>query len=144
MRRALEDRLWEKVEKHDEDCVCCDGCWIWTGGRHENGYGRFWDGSAVVPSHRVVYELLVGSIPDGFHLDHLCRRPPCVNPEHLEPVTRLENLRRGIHVNREKTHCPAGHAYDDLNTYIENGRRHCRICVREAGRRYYRRKLLAA
>jgi hypothetical protein len=141
---TAEVRFWSKVERHDVDCPCCNGCWWWKGGKHEKGYGRFWFADRVQPAHRIAYELLIGLIPDGLQLDHLCRTPSCVNPAHLEPVTRLENLRRGIHVNRSKTHCPAGHAYDAENTYIEGGRRHCRICLRAHGRAHYWRYKRAA
>jgi hypothetical protein len=136
--RPLDERFWAKVDRGDED-----QCWEWQAGR-TNGYGIFWIGDRLVRAHRFAYELLVGPIPDGLELDHLCRNRACVNPGHLEPVTREENLRRGIHVNREKTHCPQNHPYDEVNTYIEGGRRHCRICVREAGRRYRERSQIAA
>jgi len=72
-----------------------------------------------------------GPIPEGLDLDHLCRNRWCVNPEHVEPVTRRENLIRGqttIAQNVSKTHCPAGHAYDETNTYYYRGMRQCRIC----------------
>ncbi len=71
-----------------------DGCWHWTGSRVHNGYGLFWIGGSNVRAHRAMYELMVGPIPAGLDLDHLCRVRHCVNPEHLEPVTRAENLRR--------------------------------------------------
>ena len=77
------------------------GCWLWTGATTPGGYGRLTVGSQIdgtrrqVRAHRRSYERLVGPIPDGLDLDHLCRTPGCVNPEHLEPVTRRENIRRG-------------------------------------------------
>lgn len=145
--QSPEERFWAKVDKNGPVPLArpdLGPCWVWTGGKHEKGYGRFWFDGSVQPAHRVAYELLVGPIPDGLHLDHLCRTPSCVNPGHVEPVTMLENFRRGRHVNREKTHCPQGHVYDDENTYVEGGRRHCRICVRDAGRRYYDRRKRAA
>jgi hypothetical protein len=71
------------------------GCWDWLRARQENGYGAAWDGHRVRYAHRVYYERLVGPIPAGHVLDHLCRNPGCINPEHLEPVTDAENVRRG-------------------------------------------------
>lgn len=80
-------------------------------------------------------------------MDHLCRRPSCVNPEHLEPVTRSENLRRGnvgqsglAQLNKAKTHCPKGHPYDEENTYHYKGSRYCRQCLAAKARRKYRRQ----
>jgi hypothetical protein len=120
------DRFWSRVDRTDT-------CWIWRGGRKPKGYGNFWvDSQHSVAAHRFAYELLVGPIPPGLHLDHLCRVPWCVNPEHLEPVTVRENLLRGLTIpaaNAGKTHCPQGHPYDDANTYRWGGSRHCRACV---------------
>jgi hypothetical protein len=71
------------------------GCWEWLGFRKNTGYGQFRHKGRTQPAHRFFYRLYVGEIPDGLHLDHLCRNRLCVNPEHLEPVTREENVRRG-------------------------------------------------
>lgn len=72
-----------------------DGCWIWQLGQRR-GYGRAHDPASRkgIPAHRKIYTELVGPIPEGLVLDHLCRNPLCVNPAHLEPVTEVENLRR--------------------------------------------------
>lgn len=76
------------------------GCWIWTGSIDRDGYGYLHDGRRH-NAHRWTYEKFVGPIPDGLEIDHLCRVRPCVNPDHLEPVTRLENnLRRWYGVDR--------------------------------------------
>lgn len=79
-----------------------DGCWIWHGGttRRENGYGRFKLNGKKYTAHRFLYELLVGPIPPGHELDHLCRVTRCVRPSHLEPVTHAENVRRGNEARR--------------------------------------------
>lgn len=96
-----------------------------------NGYSQFWDGSRQMPGHRFIYEHCFGAIPDGLVIDHLCRFPLCVNPLHLEVVTQRENVRRGYRYQLDITHCPAGHAYDEANTYIrKGGKRACRTCKR--------------
>lgn len=88
----LEARFWPKVNK-------TDSCWLWTGAKTGAGYGMIREvghGGKMLMAHRVAYELLVGPIPEGLFLDHLCRTPLCVNPAHLEPVTCRENMRRGL------------------------------------------------
>ncbi len=93
-------------------------------------------------SHRVVYEALVGPIPEGLVLDHLCRVLNCVNPNHLEPVTHQENVRRGVGptaVNSQKTHCPQNHEYTKENTYYGNGSRYCKICLSVKRKNRYQR-----
>lgn len=72
------------------------GCWVWQRYRDRNGYGRKHSKGTMCWAHRVYYEQFVGPIPEGLDLDHLCSNPPCVNPEHLEPVTRAENTRRAF------------------------------------------------
>jgi hypothetical protein len=121
-----EERFWAKVDK-------TDSCWLWTAGASE-GYGRFRVSRPTrrtLAAHRVAYEWLVGPIPDGLQLDHLCRNPSCVNPDHLEPVTNRENGRRGIK-GELTTHCPQGHPYSGVNLYVHpRGRRKCRQCRKE-------------
>jgi hypothetical protein len=89
-------------------------------------------------AHRVSYELLVGPIPQGLQLDHLCRNRRCINPAHLEPVTSRENTMRGETVaaaNASRDHCPSGHPYSDSNTIaLGKGGRKCRECDRTRGR----------
>ncbi|WP_119581062.1 HNH endonuclease signature motif containing protein [Streptomyces europaeiscabiei] len=135
------DRFWAKVNKEGPISVrrgAPGRCWTWTGGADQNGYGRFWDGTRKVITHRWSYEQGRGPIPLGLVLDHLCRRPACVRPDHLQAVTQAENVRRGLSGlrNASKTHCPAGHAYSDANTRTRNGRRECRPCIRARERQY--------
>lgn len=134
------ERLMEKVRRLD------NGCWEWTHYVESNGYARLWVDGKNVGAHRWSYEYHVGPIPNGLHIDHLCRNRACVNPEHLEPVTCAENIRRGeaAEAARERgqrtTHCPKGHPYDEANTYtFPSGARACRVCKREAARRSYQR-----
>lgn len=131
-RPTREERFWAKVEKTDT-------CWTWIASLDGRGYGQF----DHQRSHRVSYELLVGPIPEGLVLDHLCRNKRCVNPDHLEPVTHLENLRRGTpgsaH-NTRKTHCPKGHEYTPENTRVKDGKRNCKACAADHQRRYRKRR----
>jgi len=117
------------------------GCWRWTAAIKGNGYGNSWLDGRNQPAHRVIYQLLIGKIEAGLDLDHLCRNRICVNPDHLEPVTRSVNLKRGLSGEnlakklREMTHCKRGHEFTDENTRAYRGHRHCRACARE---RYHR------
>lgn len=129
-----EVRFWRYVRKQD------DGCWIWTGSISSDGYGQLSSSHRNKPhrSHRFSYTMHVGEIPAGLELDHLCRVRACVNPEHLEAVTRQVNQRRGNSpsgIASRKTHCVRNHPFDEENTYITTqGKRLCRKCsaIRQA------------
>jgi hypothetical protein len=135
---SLPSRFIQKIAVDD------DGCWVWTGARQKRGgYGLVRIGSRVDGSthaalvHRVVFEMLRSKVDDGLELDHLCRVRACCNPDHLEPVTHAENVRRGRVGDRERrrTHCPQGHPYSHENTILYRGSRSCRQCGRECMRR---------
>jgi len=163
----LTERFWAKT-RIAVDCPChlCAAteeasakCIVWTASYTGGGYGGFWNGTRQVRAHRFAYELLVGPIPEGLALDHLCRVRRCVAPAHLEAVTQRENVRRGLLFIPRKgvrkdvrkgarrrpqaaaTHCPLGHELTPENTYVgpptsdrPNGRRRCRTC-KNAGKR---------
>lgn len=131
-RRPVADRFWEKVDKSGE-------CWLWTGGCGKSiGYGTFWDGERQACAHRWAYEDRNGPIPVGSHIDHLCRTPACVRPDHLEAVSPAENNRRSDSItarNAIKTHCVSGHPLSGDNLYRHpRGDRKCRTCGREQKR----------
>jgi hypothetical protein len=127
-------RFWNKVLPIDGEC------WIWIGAITSNGYGSFGVSSGRGKSaHRHAYLTLVGPIAPGLDLDHLCRNRDCVNPDHLEPVTRQVNVDRGDAGKHQssKTHCAKGHAYDEKNTRWRPDRensRDCRACKNAAMR----------
>lgn len=138
---SFEERFWAKVSREGPVSTHrpeLGPCWTWTAARTKGGYGTFGTGSRLV--HRISYELLVGPIPEGLELDHLCRNRQCVRPEHLEPVTPKENQRRGFSVsglNARKAHCDSGHEFNEANTHLtKNGARRCRACARERMRSY--------
>lgn len=123
-----------------------NGCWEWQGCKNNKGYGQIRIGNKGFLTHRISYETFVGLIPTGLTLDHLCRNPCCINPEHLEPVLHAENMRRGVirerraAAQRAKTHCPQGHPYSGENLmYTIKGQRRCRECVNRCSRRYYKK-----
>lgn len=133
--------FWAKVEP-------TGFCWNWTAMKTRDGYGRFAvDSRHSRLAHRIAYTLLVGEVPSGLELDHLCRNKACVNPDHLEPVTQSENMRRIPLGARNLPHggrppwvvsgknvtgfCKHGHEYTDENTYVyPDGRTECRVCKR--------------
>lgn len=136
-RPSAEERFWPKVNKDGPVPECrpdLGPCWPWTAGTARGGYGKFTIRPGVgVMAHRFSYTMERGPIPDGLQLDHLCRNPPCVNPDHLEPVTCRENLLRGNTFqarNAAKTHCDAGHEFTPANTRITRTGRSCKACAK--------------
>lgn len=121
-RPSLEERFWAKVNKTDT-------CWLWQSPPSACGYGQFNVNGFPMKAHRFAYELLVGPIPEGLHIDHLCHIALCVNPAHLEAVTPKVNSERSF--SAIKSHCVNGHPRTPENTYIrKNGAKMCRPCIR--------------
>lgn len=123
-------------------------CWLWAGTINNRGYGDISmkiDGVwRIRRAHRVVYEALVGEIPEGLVIDHVCREKACVNPDHLEAVTEKENILRGIgstSVNARKTECIRGHKYTPENTRMNRGSRNCKTCIKHFAYEKYAKKL---
>src|SRR4029077_16175248 len=131
---ALPDNIRQRL-------LVSDGCWFWTGEIRKR------DGRAIFNKqyvYRILYELLRGPIPEGRVLHHReCNHKGCVNPWHTVAITQGEHLKEhgiaGYPSQLKKTHCPAGHPYDDANTTrTNNGERLCRECLRlRASHRYY-------
>lgn len=126
------DRFWSQVDAEGD-------CWLWSGNISPDGYGYLSINGHNKGAHVYAWSLLVGEIPPGYHLDHLCRNTVCVNPDHLEPVTRKVNILRGVGPtakNARKTHCKNNHEFTPENTgiYKHSGGgtyRGCRTCNRE-------------
>jgi hypothetical protein len=135
MTHPEADRLNELADKVRQRCVRQGECLVWTGARNSKGYGQTSISRRRVFTHRVMFEVEKGPIPEGFQIDHLCRNPSCCDPSHLEAVTPRENTIRGnagLHRKIETeamTHCKRGHQYSEENTYVsKHGKRQCRIC----------------
>lgn len=133
--------LAEKLDRYSMRTSC--GCVIWLAGENGEGYGTIRNpkDQRKILAHRAAWELKNGPIPQGLHIDHLCRNHACINPDHMEPVTLGENVRRGIGgaLLKERlaaiTHCPQGHAYAGENLRLKTDkhgivRRSCRACAR--------------
>ncbi len=124
----LGERFWDKVQ------VVGD-CMEWVGYVTWKGYGQFSVGTKMRASHRLAWEEANGPIPEGMQLDHLCRNRRCVDPLHLEVVTREENNRRGL-CGFARTHCKHGHELTSANLFRHARRRLCKECQRQRTAKY--------
>ena len=125
---TAEERFWQRTKK-------TPNCWEWTGTKNPDGYGMFGANALLHSAHRFAYELMVGPIPCGLQIDHLCRNRSRVNPAHMEVVSSKENTLRGesfAAVNARKTHCYKGHLLEGGNVYVvrKPPGRGCRVCQR--------------
>lgn len=139
-REIMRDRLLRSFQE-------VNGCWLWAGIVNREGYARIrvpgWPTKWAI--HRVSYEVFVGPIPSGLTIDHLCRKPACINPDHLEPVTMETNIRRGFGIgmlNAAKGSCHCGHPYVGGSYRFEqigDGKlaRRCVVCRREREKQNY-------
>lgn len=133
----LPQRFWNKVYPEPNT-----GCWLWGASSDWKGYGKFCVAKRNLMAHRWSYTMLVGDIPEGRQIDHLCRQKGCVRPDHLEPVTAQVNMLRGPTVaatNAAKTACPQEHPLTEDNVLSDRlGRRKCRTCANERKMAAYR------
>lgn len=133
VRPGLAERLWRYIVRDPS------GCWLWAGPTRsrDREYGGVQLDGRTQAVHRVMYELLIEPIPDGLHIDHLCRTKLCVNPSHLEPVTNAENMRRRF---AQRTVCKHGHPITEENRRWNGHHFVCRPCANERTRKWYERK----
>jgi hypothetical protein len=124
---SLVERFWSRVSIDTGTT-----CWNWIGKKDRADYGVFYisGDKRNARAHRFSYELHLGTIPEGLVLDHLCRNKRCVNPEHLEPVTQRENVRRGTkgYMRYERECCTYGHPFSETAVITARGRS-CKVCV---------------
>lgn len=140
MTKTLPERFLRKTKPAPSPETERGPCALWTAAVSSAGYGMTWDGRTVVGAHVFAYEQTIGPVPEGLHLDHLCRVRRCVNPQHLEPVTPGENVRRGnspAAVAARTGLCRRGHALTGDNLYVvpATSKRRCKAChrTRQAG-----------
>lgn len=134
----LPINMREKILPSEESRYNGSQCWEWLGATNSKGYGCVTNGKGKsVLSHRTAYQIIVGEIPEGMTIDHLCRNKTCLNTDHLEPVTTQENTRRHY---ATVTHCKKGHELSGDNVYRKKRsyghQRVCRTCNYEYMKTY--------
>jgi hypothetical protein len=140
--KPLEERLQERMT------VTSDGCWEWTGAVTEHGYGRMSWGNHVERTHRLAAHLWLGfDLNPKVVVRHRCDNPPCLNPEHLETGTQLNNVQDMVSRGRAnggpafQSECKSGHPFTDANVKLDKkGQRRCRECANETARKYRSRR----
>lgn len=137
------DRFEKSINKtsgiYGEDNQYPTECWIWLKHKDTSGYGRIYWKEKEIGAHCFSYIFYIGDIPINFEIDHLCRRRDCVNPDHLEAVTKQINIRRGkgpAAKHAKQTHCYNGHEFNEKNSRLEGGRRRCKICKKQYDKGY--------
>lgn len=147
------ERFWAKVDKDAAvQPHMATNCWEWTAYRRPNSYGLFklhGKYGRRVHAHRWAWEELHGPILNDLEIDHVCRNPLCVRPDHLDLVTHQENVRRALPYRRDmkRTHCVLrGHEFTEENTYIWGNNRSCKKCrfIRESTKRSMRKTLIGS
>jgi hypothetical protein len=129
----LRERVLDRISPEPNT-----GCWLWVGKMVPNGYGTVNVGYKRMMAHRLSYTLFKGEIPTGMEIDHKCRQKACVNPDHLEPVSRSENMIRNWPFDgRNKPTCVRGHLLDGISSNGKQLRRHCVTCKRVRALAYW-------
>jgi hypothetical protein len=129
--------FWKKVNKDGPISKLGTKCWIWTGSKDAKGYGNFTGGKRKsIKAHRFSFLLRWGWIlsPPFYQVHHRCDNPSCVNPHHLMCISNTDNnalSNSPSAINKRKTHCKYGHAFDENNTRWDNGRRRCITCEKK-------------
>ena len=123
-------------------------CWLWQGPLDRDGYGTFYLRGAARRAHRVAWFMINGEIPAGYVVNHTCRRRHCVNPQHLNCMTVVDNALRDStslgYLNSQKMYCPQGHPYDTTVEYKGRRQRVCSICDKQRRREAKRRRYAEA
>lgn len=143
MAREIGSRtpIAELVARRFVAKVVADGeCLRWVGALKSNGYGLLTFHKKTFHAHRLALLLVGRNIPDGLVVDHLCRNRWCVNPAHLEPVSKSENALRGI-PGETKAACKRGHPLTPGNVYEHSGRRQCRECAIQRSKNRHKEKM---